>query len=201
MGIEFLSPKAILLMSVSFSLFNSSSGLSRINKESTGETIGIDEELVIPNKGLSVYDDAIAPWRGTGLRKYYMKLIDNADLFNFPIYKPYNQLSKDEIKVLWDGNEHYGGINKFFKYLEKKNYKIQNRVLLSRYRGKTLCNECNGSRLRKEAYFVKIDDKNLPDILSMPIDKLSKFFKEINLNKTDKDVSSRILKEVNNSIM
>ena len=129
-----------------------------------------------------------------------MKLIENADLFNFPLYKPYNQLSKEEIKILWDGNEHFGGINKFFKYLEKKNYKIQNRVLLSRYRGKTLCNECKGSRLRKEAYFVKIDDKNLPDILSMPIDKLSKFFKEINLNKVDKDVSSRILKEVNNRI-
>ena len=129
-----------------------------------------------------------------------MKLIENADLFNFPLYKPYNQLSKEEIKILWDGNEHFGGINKFFKYLEKKNYKIQNRVLLSRYRGKTLCNECKGSRLRKEAYFVKIDDKNLPNILSMPIDKLSKFFKEINLNKVDKDVSSRILKEVNNRI-
>ena len=191
--IKFIEPSVHLFS------FNNPFGACK-NCDGFGETIGIDEELVIPNKGLSVYDDAIAPWRGTGLRKYYMKLIDNADLFNFPIYKPYNQLSKDEIKVLWDGNEHYGGINKFFKYLEKKNYKIQNRVLLSRYRGKTLCNECNGSRLRKEAYFVKIDDKNLPDILSMPIDKLSKFFKEINLNKTDKDVSSRILKEVNNRI-
>ena len=191
--IKFIEPSVHLFS------FNNPFGACK-NCDGFGETIGIDEELVIPNKGLSVYDDAIAPWRGTGLRKYYMKLIDNADLFNFPIYKPYNQLSKDEIKVLWDGNEHYGGINKFFKYLEKKNYKIQNRVLLSRYRGKTLCNECNGSRLRKEAYFVKIDDKNLPDILSMPIDKLSKFFKEINLNKTDKDVSSRILKEINNRI-
>ena len=191
--IKFIEPSVHLFS------FNNPFGACK-NCDGFGETIGIDEELVIPNKGLSVYDDAIAPWRGTGLRKYYMKLIDNADLFNFPIYKPYNQLSKDEIKVLWEGNEHYGGINKFFKYLEKKNYKIQNRVLLSRYRGKTLCNECNGSRLRKEAYFVKIDDKNLPDILSMPIDKLSKFFKEINLNKTDKDVSSRILKEINNRI-
>ena len=192
-GLKFIEPSIHLFS------FNNPFGACK-NCDGFGETIGIDEELVIPNKGLSVYDDAIAPWRGTGLRKYYMKLIENADLFNFPLYKPYNQLSKEEIKILWDGNEHFGGINKFFKYLEKKNYKIQNRVLLSRYRGKTLCNECKGSRLRKEAYFVKIDDKNLPDILSMPIDKLSKFFKEINLNKVDKDVSSRILKEVNNRI-
>ena len=165
--IKFIEPSVHLFS------FNNPFGACK-NCDGFGETIGIDEELVIPNKGLSVYDDAIAPWRGTGLRKYYMKLIENADLFNFPIYKPYNQLSKDEIKVLWDGNEHYGGINKFFKYLEKKNYKIQNRVLLSRYRGKTLCNECNGSRLRKEAYSVKIEDKKQPDKLSMPNDKIMK---------------------------
>ena len=192
-GDKFIEPSIHLFS------FNNPFGACK-NCDGFGETIGIDEELVIPNKGLSIYDDAIAPWRGTGLRKYYMKLIDNADLFNFPIYKPYNQLSNEEIKILWDGNEHYGGINKFFKYLEKKNYKIQNRVLLSRYRGKTLCNDCKGSRLREEAYFVKIDEKNLPEILSMPIDKLSKFFKEINLSKTDSDISSRILKEINNRI-
>ena len=192
-GLKFIEPSVHLFS------FNNPFGACK-NCDGFGETIGIDEELVIPNKGLSVYDDAIAPWRGTGLRKYYMKLIDTAELFDFPLYKPYNQLSKEEVRVLWDGNEHFGGINKFFKYLEKKNYKIQNRVLLSRYRGKTLCNECKGSRLRQEAYFVKIDNKNLPEILSMPIDKLSKFFQEINLNKTDKDVSSRILKEVKNRI-
>src|SRR6056300_1904589 len=192
-GLKFIEPSVHLFS------FNNPFGACK-NCDGFGESIGIDEELVIPNKGLSVYDDAIAPWRGTGLRKYYMKLIDTAELFDFPLYKPYNQLSKEEVRVLWDGNEHFGGINKFFKYLEKKNYKIQNRVLLSRYRGKTLCNECKGSRLRQEAYFVKIDNKNLPEILSMPIDKLSKFFQEITLNKNDKDVSSRILKEINNRI-
>ena len=149
---------------------------------------------------MSIYDDAIAPWRGTGLRKYYMKLINNADSFKFPIYKPYNKLSKKEIEILWDGNEHFTGINKFFMYIEKKNYKIQNRVLLSRYRGKTLCNECKGSRLRKESYYVKIDGKNLPELLSIPINKLSKFFKNINLNNNDAEISSRILKEINNRI-
>jgi excinuclease ABC subunit A len=192
-GIKFIEPSVHLFS------FNNPFGACK-NCDGFGETIGIDEELVIPNKGLSVYDDAIAPWRGTGLRKYYVKLIDNADKFDFPIYKAYNQLSKEEVKILWEGNEYFSGINKFFKYLEKKNYKIQNRVLLSRYRGKTLCNQCKGSRLREEAYFVKINDKNLPDILSMPIDKLSYFFRNINLNETEKKVSERILKEINNRV-
>ncbi len=192
-GIKFIEPSVHLFS------FNNPFGACK-NCDGFGETIGIDEELVIPNKALSIYDDAIAPWRGTGLRKYYVKLIDNADKFNFPIYKPYNKLSKDEINTLWEGNEHFTGINKFFKYLEKKNYKIQNRVLLSRYRGKTLCNQCKGSRLRQESYYVKINDKNLPEILSMPIDKLSDFFKKIKLSKTEKEVSERILKEINNRV-
>ena len=192
-GINFIEPSVHLFS------FNNPFGACK-NCDGFGETIGIDEELVIPNKALSVYDDAIAPWRGTGLRKYYVKLIDNADKFDFPIYKPYNQLSKNELNILWDGNEYFSGINKFFKYLEKKNYKIQNRVLLSRYRGKTLCNQCKGSRLRQESYYVKINDKNLPEILSMSIDKLSDFFKKIKLSRTEKEVSERILKEINNRV-
>ena len=192
-GINFIEPSVHLFS------FNNPFGACK-NCDGFGETIGIDEELVIPNKALSVYDDAVAPWRGTGLRKYYVKLIDNADKFNFPIYKPYNQLSKNELNILWEGNEYFSGINKFFKYLEKKNYKIQNRVLLSRYRGKTLCNQCKGSRLRQESYYVKINDKNLPEILSMSIDKLSDFFKKIKLSKTEKEVSERILKEINNRV-
>ena len=174
-GIKFIEPSVHLFS------FNNPFGACK-NCDGFGETIGIDEELVIPNKALSIYDDAIAPWRGTGLRKYYVKLIDNADKFDFPIYKPYNQLSKEEVNTLWEGNQYFSGINKFFKYLEKKNYKIQNRVLLSRYRGKTLCNQCKGSRLREESYYVKVNDKNLPEILSMSIDKLSEFFKKIKLN-------------------
>ena len=192
-GINFIEPSVHLFS------FNNPFGACK-NCDGFGETIGIDEELVIPNKALSVYDDAVAPWRGTGLRKYYVKLIDNADKFNFPIYKPYNQLSKNELNILWEGNEYFSGINKFFKYLEKKNYKIQNRVLLSRYRGKTLCSQCKGSRLRQESYYVKINDKNLPEILSMSIDKLSDFFKKIKLSKTEKEVSERILKEINNRV-
>jgi excinuclease ABC subunit A len=118
-GMKFIEPSIHLFS------FNNPFGACK-NCDGFGESIGIDEELVIPNKGLSVYDDAIAPWRGTGLRKYYMKLINNAELFQIsPIYKPYNQLSKEEIKVLWDGNEHFGGINKFFKYLEKKTIRFK----------------------------------------------------------------------------
>ena len=192
-GLKFIEPSIHLFS------FNNPFGACK-NCDGFGETIGIDEGLVIPNKALSVYDDAIAPWRGTGLRKYYMKLINNSDSFKFPIYKPYNKLSKKEIETLWNGNEYFTGINKFFKYLEKKNYKIQNRVLLSRYRGKTLCNECKGSRLREESYYVKIDGKNLPEILAMPIDKLKIFFKEIKINKTDREISARILREINNRI-
>tara|TARA_B100000575_G_scaffold184421_1_gene148295 strand:+ start:2302 stop:5082 length:2781 start_codon:yes stop_codon:yes gene_type:complete len=192
-NIKFLEPSVHLFS------FNNPFGACK-TCDGFGQTIGIDEELVIPNKSLSVYDDAIAPWRGTGLRKYYMKLIESADNFNFPIYKSYNELTDDEIKVLWEGNEYFTGINNFFKYLEKKNYKIQNRVLLSRYRGKTLCGDCKGSRLRKEAYHVKIDNKNLPELLSMSIDKLKDFFENIKLSKVERDISNRILKEINNRI-
>ncbi|MEK9756368.1 MAG: excinuclease ABC subunit UvrA [Bacteroidota bacterium] len=192
-GITFLEPSIHLFS------FNNPFGACKFC-DGFGETIGIDEELVIPNKNLSIYDDAIAPWRGTGLRKYYMKLINNADKFNFPIYKPYSQLSNKEIDTLWNGNEHFTGINKFFNYLEKKNYKIQNRVLLSRYRGKTLCNKCKGSRLREESTYVKINNKNLSEILSMPINDLEVFFKKINLKDNDKQISKRILKEINNRI-
>jgi len=192
-GIIFLEP------SIQLFSFNNPFGACKFC-DGFGETIGIDEELVIPNKNLSIYDDAIAPWRGTGLRKYYMKLINNADKFNFPIYKPYSQLSNKEVDTLWNGNEHFIGINKFFNYLEKKNYKIQNRVLLSRYRGKTLCNKCKGSRLREESTYVKVDNKNLPEILSMPINDLNEFFKKIKLKDYDKQISKRILKEINNRI-
>tara|TARA_B100001057_G_scaffold175916_2_gene176570 strand:+ start:9701 stop:12478 length:2778 start_codon:yes stop_codon:yes gene_type:complete len=192
-NIKFLEPSIHLFS------FNNPFGACK-TCDGFGQTIGIDEELVIPNKSLSIYDDAIAPWRGTGLRKYYMNLIDSADNFNFPIYKPYKELTDDEIKILWEGNKYFTGINKFFKYLEKKNYKIQNRVLLSRYRGKTICHNCKGSRLRQEAYYVRVDGKNLPEILSMSIDKLKDFFKNIKLSKSERDISSRILKEINSRI-
>ena len=129
-----------------------------------------------------------------------MKLINNAEKFSFPINKPYDKLNDEEKKILWTGNEHFIGIEAFFKKLERKNYKIQNRVLLSRYRGKTLCNICNGSRLRREAYYVKVSKKNLPDILKMSIIELEEFFKTIKLNKVDSEISKRIIKEIKSRI-
>ncbi len=192
-NIDFIEPSLNLFS------FNNPFGACK-NCEGFGETIGIDMDLVIPDKSLSISDDAIAPWRGTGLRRYYMKLMNNAEKFRFPIDKPYDDLNDEEKKILWTGNEHFIGIEAFFKKLERKNYKIQNRVLLSRYRGKTLCNVCNGSRLRREAYYVKVDKKNLPDILKMSISELEEFFKTIKLNKVDSEISKRIIKEIKSRI-
>ena len=192
-NIDFIEPSLNLFS------FNNPFGACK-NCEGFGDTIGIDMDLVIPDKSLSISDDAIAPWRGTGLRRYYMKLINNAEKFSFPINKPYDDLNDEEKKILWTGNEHFIGIEGFFKKLERKNYKIQNRVLLSRYRGKTLCNICNGSRLRREAYYVKVDKKNLPDILKMSISELEEFFKTIKLNKVDSEISKRIIEEIKNRI-
>ena len=192
-NIDFIEPSLNLFS------FNNPFGACK-NCEGFGETIGIDMDLVIPDKSLSISDDAIAPWRGTGLRRYYMKLMNNAEKFSFPIDKPYDDLNDEEKKILWTGNEHFIGIEGFFKKLERKNYKIQNRVLLSRYRGKTLCNICNGSRLRREAYYVKVDKKNLPDILKMSISELEEFFKTIKLNKVDSEISKRIIKEIKSRI-
>ena len=192
-NIDFIEPSLNLFS------FNNPFGACK-NCEGFGDTIGIDMDLVIPDKSLSISDDAIAPWRGTGLRRYYMKLINNAEKFSFPINKPYDDLNDEEKKILWTGNEHFIGIEGFFKKLERKNYKIQNRVLLSRYRGKTLCNICNGSRLRREAYYVKVSKKNLPDILKMSIIELEEFFKTIKLNKVDSEISKRIIKEIKSRI-
>ena len=192
-NIDFIEPSLNLFS------FNNPFGACK-NCEGFGETIGIDMDLVIPDKSLSISDDAIAPWRGTGLRRYYMKLMNNAEKFSFPIDKPYDDLNDEEKKILWTGNDHFIGIEAFFKKIERKNYKIQNRVLLSRYRGKTLCNICNGSRLRREAYYVKVDKKNLPDILKMSISELEEFFKTIKLNKVDSEISKRIIKEIKSRI-
>ena len=164
--------------------------------EGFGDVVGIDKDLVIPDTGLSVYDEAIVPWRGAKLRKYYEDLIHNAYRFDFPIHKPYFELTDTQKQLLWDGNSYFTGIHDFFKRIEKKNYKIQNRVLLSRYRGKTVCESCNGSRIRKEAENVKINGKHLPELLYYPIHRLSDFFETLELNPHDSQVADRLLKEI-----
>ena len=162
--------------------------------------MGIDPELVIPNTGLSVYEECIAPWRGQKLSKYKDLLVNNSQKFNFPIHRPYFKLSENEKKLLWDGNEYFKGINFFFSKLEKKMYKIQNRVMLSRYRGRTKCNECNGTRLRKEAEYVRINGSSITDLVNLPIEKVLDFFNRIKLSDSELKKCNRVIVEIKNRL-
>ena len=165
-----------------------------------GDIVGIDPELVIPNTGLSVYENAIAPWKGDKLKKYKNELVKNASNFDFPIHKPYYKLNEEQKQLIWNGNEYFKGINHFFKKLESKIYKIQNRVMLSRYRGKTKCSSCNGNRLKEEASYVKINGKSITDLVQIPISELQSFFIKLNLSRYEVELSKRILKEINNRL-
>ena len=168
--------------------------------EGFGDVIGIDPELVIPDTSKSVFDHAIVPWRGASMVKYYNELINSAYLFDFPIHKPYFELTKDQKDLLWKGNSHFTGISKFFKRIEKKNYKIQNRVLLSRYRGKTICGVCKGSRLKESTDYIKINEKSLGDLLQLSIDSLFEFFNNLKLDAHDLKISERLLIEINSRL-
>lgn len=164
--------------------------------EGYSKIIGIDENLVIPNQNLSVFEDAIVCWKGETMKKWKERLIENAELFDFPIHKPIYQLSDEQKTLLWKGNKYFHGIDRFFDHLEEKKYKIQYRVLLSRYRGKTICPECKGSRLRKEAGYVKIDGKSIQDFVSVPVGNLYEIISSIALDETDAKVAERLLKEI-----
>ncbi|HEX2975499.1 MAG TPA: excinuclease ABC subunit UvrA, partial [Bacteroidales bacterium] len=168
--------------------------------EGYGKVIGIDSNLVIPDQNLSVYDDAIVCWKGESMKKWKERLIENAHMFDFPIHKPYYQLTEEQKALLWNGNRYFYGINRFFEHLEEKKYKIQYRVLLSRYRGKTTCPECKGARLRKEAGYVKIDGKSINELVSVPMGKLATIFDEISLNENDTKIADRLLKEIRQRI-
>jgi excinuclease ABC subunit A len=165
-----------------------------------GNVIGIDEDLVIPNTSLSIFESAIAPWKGESMSWYKQQLIMNAYKFDFPIHKPYFELSPEEKKTLWQGNKHFTGLDDFFKELEEKNYKIQNRVMLSRYRGKTKCKSCEGKRLRKEANYVKINNFSISDLVDLPIIKLIPIFEHLTLTNYEKEVSKRLLLEIKNRL-
>ena len=164
--------------------------------EGFGDVIGIDPELVIPNSAASIYHHAIAPWKSTGYKKYYTDLVKNAYHFDFPIHTPYFELTKEQKELLWNGNQYFRGIHSFFKKIEAKNYKIQNRVLLSRYRGKTKCEACQGSRIRQEAGYVKINKTSLPELLTLPISALITFFNQLKLTDHEKKIAHRILIEI-----
>jgi excinuclease ABC subunit A len=164
--------------------------------EGYSKIIGIDENLVIPDQNLSVYDDAIVCWKGETMKKWKERLISNAGLFDFPIHKPVYQLTDVQKELLWKGNKYFYGINRFFEHLEEKKYKIQYRVLLSRYRGKTTCPECKGSRLRKEAGYVKVAGKTIQELVAIPVGKLHGLFFSLDLNETDANIADRLIKEI-----
>jgi excinuclease ABC subunit A len=168
--------------------------------EGYGNVIGIDEDLVIPNTSLSIFEDAILPWKSDAFLEFKNDLINNAYKFDIPIHKPWFELSELQKQLVWNGNSTFSGLHSFFKYLEEKSYKIQYRVMLSRYRGKTKCTECHGKRLRKEANYVKINNKNISDLVDLPINELIDFFKNIQLEDFEQKIAKRLLVEINNRL-
>ncbi|MEN2400140.1 excinuclease ABC subunit UvrA [Flavobacterium sp. MC2016-06] len=192
-GITFLEPNVHLFS------FNNPYGACPVC-EGYGNIIGIDSDLVVPNTSLSVFESAIYPWRGESMSWYKDELVKHAYKFDFPIHKPYFQLTEDQKDLIWKGNQYFQGLNDFFKELEEKNYKIQNRVMLSRYRGKTKCHVCKGKRLRIEASYVKINGKTVSDLVDLPIKHLVTFFKNIELNVYEQQIAKRLMIEINNRL-
>ncbi|HRK54825.1 MAG TPA: excinuclease ABC subunit UvrA [Cyclobacteriaceae bacterium] len=192
-GISFTEPSANLFS------FNNPYGACR-TCEGFGKVLGIDEDLVIPDKSLSVFEGAIAPWRTPTMSKWQKPLVKNGIKFDFPIHRSYSDLTEKEREVLWTGNEYFDGIDQFFKYLGSKMHKIQYRVMLSRYRGRTTCPDCRGTRLRKDAAYVKVNGTSITDLVLMPLEELAVFFDQIELSAYDKKVSDRILKEIRSRV-
>ncbi|MFT6246151.1 MAG: excinuclease ABC subunit A [Salibacteraceae bacterium] len=188
-GMEFQEPNE------HFFTFNNPFGACK-SCEGFGQVIGIDNNLVIPNKELSVYEGAVIAWKGEKMSRYKDKFIDQASDFNFPIHRPIAELSDEQLDLLWNGNKKVKGINDFFKFVESKSYKIQFRVMLSRYRGKTECPDCKGTRLRKDASYVKIGGKSITDLVLSPVDDSLIFFNGLKPNKHDAQVTKRILPEI-----
>ena len=188
-GLTFLEPNVHLFS------FNNPYGACPVC-DGYGDMIGLDENLIIPNTALSVYDNAIYPWRGETMSWFRDQLVNNAYKFDFPIHKPWFELTDTQRKLVWTGNKYFIGLTDFFKELEEKNYKIQNRVLLARYRGKTRCSTCEGKRLRKEATYVRIANKSITDLVELPINQLQIFFNQLTLTTYEEKVSKRLLKEI-----
>jgi len=168
--------------------------------EGYGKTVGIDEDLVVPNKSLSVFSDAIVCWKGEKMSEWKEQLVLHSVKFGFPIHKPYYELSAEQKRLLWTGNSYFEGLNAFFKQLEEQSYKIQYRVMLSRYRGKTICPECEGTRLKKEASYVKVGGKSVTELVNLPVAELQGFFRQLTLSESDRVVAERLLIEINNRI-
>ena len=192
-GILFLEPNVHLFS------FNNPYGACP-TCEGYGDVIGVDADLVIPNTALSIYENAIFPWRGESMSWYRDQLVNNAYKFDFPIHKPWFELSEEQKQLIWEGNSYFEGLNSFFSYLESKSYKIQNRVMLSRYRGKTKCSTCKGKRLRPEAGYVKINNVAIQELVELPLDEVAAFFSKLKLNQYDQKVAKRLLLEINNRL-
>ncbi len=188
-GITFTEP------SINLFSFNNPFGACQ-TCEGFGKILGIDEDLVIPDKSLSVYEGAIAPWRGEVMSEWAKPLIKNGIKFDFPIHRAYGELSLKERDLIWNGNEYFDGLHDFFKYLESKTHKIQYRVMLSRYRGRTTCPDCRGTKLRKDAAYVKIADTSITDLVLMPLEDTLNFFEKLKLPAYEQKVSDRILTEI-----
>ena len=192
-GITFESPNVHMFS------FNSPIGACP-SCEGFGRVVGIDEDLVIPNKTLSIYEDAIVCWKGEVMSEWKNQLIHTAEKFQFPIHKPYYELTNEQRELLWSGNRHFEGLNAFFKHLEANQYKIQYRVMLARYRGKTVCPECRGSRLKREASYIRVSGKAISELVLMPVNRLKLFFETIELDEHEAAVAKRLLLEINNRI-
>lgn len=192
-GIPFIEPSVHLFS------FNNPVGACP-SCEGYGHVIGIDEDLVVPDKSLSVYEEAVVAWRGEKMQKWKNQVINGASAVSFPIHKPYRELSAEQREMLWNGCEAFKGISNFFKYVEKKSYKIQYRVMLSRYRGKTVCPECKGKRLRKEATYVKIDGVDITELVDISINSLLPKLKELKLTETEQQISKRLMIEISNRL-
>lgn len=192
-GMEFEEP------TVNMFSFNNPVGACPVC-EGYGKVIGIDEDLVIPNKSLSIYQDAVACWKGEKMSEWKDQLIYSSGKFDFPIHKPFYELTDSQRFLLWTGNQYFEGLNRFFQSLEENSYKIQYRVMLSRYRGKTICPDCKGSRLKKETGYVKINGTSLQQLVLMPVSELKVFFGQLKLDRYDTEISKRILIEINNRL-
>lgn len=192
-GMSFLEPNTHLFS------FNNPYGACP-TCEGYGNVIGIDKNLVIPNSGLSIFEDAIFPFKTDAYKHYKDSLVSIAYTLDIPIHKPWFQLTETQQELVWSGAKTYKGIHHFFTVLEEKSYKIQNRVMLSRYRGKTKCSSCNGNRLRKETNYVKINKKTISDLVSLPLDELAVYFKNIKLTKNEEKIGKRLLTEINNRL-
>ncbi len=192
-GIEFREPSDLMFN------FNNPYGACP-ECEGFGKVMGISEDLVVPDKSLSIYQDAVQCWRGEKMSEWKRHLIHIAPQFSFPVHKPYSELTDREKDFLWKGNSNWEGIDGFFRWIDENQYKIQYRVMKARYRGKTTCPTCHGSRLHKDVEYVKIDGHTITELVRMPVSDLRKLFMSLNLSDTDQQIAKRLLLEINNRL-